>query len=84
MRPKPKIDQNLSEKIRKDSDFSTIVQMRSPDFAERNPALPRGVDAAPDFAPLHPGYARQRTLSYFQFLEFDVMLVHGRHRQGVD
>jgi hypothetical protein len=33
MRLKPKIDQNLSQKIRKDSDFSTIVQMRSPDFA---------------------------------------------------
>ena len=32
--------------------------MRNPDGAERNPGLPRGVDAAPDFAPLHPGYAR--------------------------
>jgi transposase-like protein len=32
--------------------------MRSPDGAERNPRLPRGVDAAPDFAVLHPGYAR--------------------------
>jgi hypothetical protein len=32
--------------------------LRSPDGAERNPGLPRGVDAAPDFAPLHPGYAR--------------------------
>jgi hypothetical protein len=29
---------------------------RSPDGAQRNPGLPRGVDAAPDFAPLHPGY----------------------------
>jgi hypothetical protein len=28
----------------------------SPDGAERNPGLPRGVDAAPDIAPLHPGY----------------------------
>jgi hypothetical protein len=59
MRPKPKIDQKLSEKIRKDSDFLTIVQMHSPDFAERNPGLPRGADAAPDFARLHPGYGRQ-------------------------
>src|SRR5580658_2185646 len=32
-------------------------QFRSPDGAERNPGSPRGVDAAPDFAPLHPGYA---------------------------
>ena len=31
---------------------------RSPDGAERNPGLPRGVDAAPDFAALHPGYDR--------------------------
>jgi hypothetical protein len=29
---------------------------RSPDGAKRNPGLPRGVDAAPDFAALHPGY----------------------------
>jgi hypothetical protein len=29
---------------------------RSPDGAERNPGLPCRVDAAPDFAPLHPGY----------------------------
>jgi hypothetical protein len=29
---------------------------RSPDGAKRNPGLPGGVDAAPDFAPLHPGY----------------------------
>jgi hypothetical protein len=41
MRPKPKIDQELSEKIRKDSDFSPIVQMPSPDFAERNPGFAR-------------------------------------------
>jgi hypothetical protein len=33
------------------------MKRRSPDGAERNPGLPRGVDAAPDFAPLHPGYA---------------------------
>jgi hypothetical protein len=32
------------------------VTCRSPDGAERNPGLPRRVDAAPDFAPLHPGY----------------------------
>ena len=32
--------------------------MRSPDEAERNPGLPRGADAAPDFAALHPGYVR--------------------------
>jgi hypothetical protein len=29
---------------------------RSPDGAERKPGLPRGVDAAPDFAALHTGY----------------------------
>jgi hypothetical protein len=28
----------------------------SSDGAKRNPGLPRGVDAAPDFALLHPGY----------------------------
>jgi hypothetical protein len=33
----------------------TVDNTRSPDGAERNPGLPRGVDAAPDFAPLHPG-----------------------------
>ena len=31
---------------------------RRPDEAERNPGLQRGVGAAPDFAALHPGYAR--------------------------
>ena len=36
------------------------VKRHSPDGAERNPGLPRRVDAAPDFAPLHPGYARLR------------------------
>jgi len=38
-------------------DFCPIFQMRSPDGAQRNPGLPRGVDAAPDFAALRPGYA---------------------------
>jgi hypothetical protein len=32
------------------------------DGAELNPGLPRGVDAAPDFAALHPGYARCTTV----------------------
>jgi hypothetical protein len=40
-RLKPKIDQNLSEKIRKDSGFVTIVQMRSPDFAALYPGYVR-------------------------------------------
>jgi hypothetical protein len=39
-----------------------IFQMRSPDGAERNPGLPRGVYAAPDFAVLNPGYARKSSL----------------------
>jgi hypothetical protein len=39
-------------------DFCTISQLCSPDGAERNPGLPRGIDAAPDFAALHPGYTR--------------------------
>jgi len=37
----------------------TVRSKRSPDGAQRNPGLPRGVDAAPDFAPLHPGYAHR-------------------------
>jgi hypothetical protein len=32
---------------------------RSLDGAQRNLGLPRGVDAAPDFATLHPGYATE-------------------------
>jgi hypothetical protein len=36
--------------------------MRSPDGAERNPGLPRGVDAVPDFALLYPGYVRFHSL----------------------
>jgi len=32
----------------------TVDNERSRDGAERNPGLPRGVDAAPDFAPLQP------------------------------
>ena len=35
-------------------DFCSTVQMRSPDGEECNPRLPRCVDAAPNFAPLHP------------------------------
>ena len=54
MRARPKIDQ--TNKDSQGCDFCTIFQMRSPDGAERKPGLPRGVDAAPDFAPLHPGY----------------------------
>jgi hypothetical protein len=57
MRPKPKIDQKPRKRFAK-GDFCPNNQMRSPDGAERNPGLPRGADAAPDFAPLHPGYAR--------------------------
>jgi hypothetical protein len=57
MRPQLKIDQ--TGKDSQGCDFCTNFQMRSPDEAQRNPGLPRGVDAAPDFAPLHPGYARQ-------------------------
>jgi hypothetical protein len=34
------------------------ARYRSPDGAERNPGLPRGVDAAPDFTSFNPGYAR--------------------------
>jgi hypothetical protein len=37
-----------------------VYRRRIPDGAERNPGLPRGVDAVPDFAPLHPGYACSR------------------------
>src|SRR5580700_4724597 len=36
--------------------LSQKANERSPDGAERNPGLPRGIDAAPDFAALHPGY----------------------------
>jgi hypothetical protein len=43
---------------------------RSPDGAERNPGLPRGVDAATDFAALHPRY-------------FLVMPAHSRSKNGV-
>jgi len=39
----------------------TVGGKRSLDGAERNPGLPRGVDAAPDFAALHPGYAKPKT-----------------------
>jgi hypothetical protein len=50
-----------SEKIRKSRFLrgqSMPLAKRSLDGAQRNPGLPRGADAAPDFAALHPGYVR--------------------------
>jgi hypothetical protein len=58
MRPQPKIDHHCKDS--QGCDFCTIYQIRSPDGARRNPGLPRSVDAAPDFAALHPGYARSQ------------------------
>jgi hypothetical protein len=60
MRPQPKIDHHCKDS--QGCDFCTIYQMRSPAGAKRNPGLPRGVDAAQDFAALNPGYARFHSL----------------------
>jgi hypothetical protein len=46
---------------------------RCPDEAERNPGMPRGVDAAPDFATLHPGYA-----CYAAFAPFSAIPTNAR------
>ena len=56
MRPTAKMI--TAAKICKDAIFARSFKCGSPDGAERNPGLPRGVDVAPDFAALHPGYAR--------------------------
>jgi len=58
MRPRLPIALSLP-KIRKPAYGPYVPRSkRNPDGAQRNPGLPRGVDAAPDFATLHPGYAR--------------------------